>query len=84
MHATLSNHDQQAKIGSPSDSAIHDNKTDDGVRKDSHVATSDNDKAQDVTRNIAHDLTHSNNLSHTLLPIDCQSASDRPCSRSLR
>ena len=54
--ATLDNTvDQQATVGSHNDSATHDIKTDDGASNDSHVAVSDNDKAQDITRNIAHD-----------------------------
>ena len=65
--ANLDNHvDQQATVGSHDDSATHDIKTDDRASKDSHVAFSDNDEAQDVTHNIAHKLTHCNTLSHTI------------------
>ena len=80
-HAALDNHDQQATIGSHNDSATHDNKTDDGAHKDSHVATGDNDKAQDVTRNIAHDFTHSSNLSNTITD-QYQRPSDKTCNLS--
>ena len=59
----------------------HDDETDEGANKDSHVAVSDKLKAQDVTHNIAHELTHHDIISHT--SIDQLSLTERQNIRSL-